>query len=121
MILMIVVAVLVLFLLIGCMVNGSSPIGIFKGCISNEEFDTLLEILFNDPKFEIKEYAAKNADWQVWYHGGYKDFNINDLDRFSFFQKRKFYKRLEQYKLDKKLNRHKLTKTGRVLFGKDQQ
>lgn len=81
----------------------ANPLRIWKGIISDEEFDRILVYIFESGN-EIKYdgYDLKCGPYTVWCKNSYFGFSINGLKGFSYFQMRKFYKKLINYILSLK-------------------
>ena len=84
---------------IGVSIGVTSPIGIWRSKIPNQIFDKWLEELFNDPNIEMDDYCVIGGGHEVWYINGYCGFSFNYFKshEISYFQKRKFFKRLNIY------------------------
>lgn len=97
-----------------CMQNMSGPIRIFKGCISNKEFNTLMDVIFEDSNLKVDEFRVQTPNYSVWIANAYYGFTINEVRSFSYLQKKRFFKRVETHRLKKAL----LTKNARILYAK---
>ncbi len=110
--------IIIISLLILSAINNCMPWNLFRSCLTNTEFKNLLELMFNDSTLHTDSYSVYNSSYKIWYCNGYGYFSINDIYSFSFYQKYLFYKRFNQYKIQKNLHKHTLSDAGKILYGK---
>lgn len=80
-----------------------NPIRIFKGMVTDQVFDRWTHMVFtrnpNVNQFRvISDSCCDQHSYYIWVANGYCAFSVNGSDDFSFFQKRRFFRRLKAYR-----------------------
>lgn len=111
-----------------CIMNNSGPLGLITSVCSWKEFKILTQVILEDPDMHYDQFNVRTKDYEVWYCNGSFGFKINDISRFSLFQKLYFLHKFKQLRKTKKgnvyqkqrekLKLHTLTPAGQVLYGK---
>lgn len=102
---------------------------VFKGALTNAEFDALLDKLFSGP-VNYTGFEVVGGGYTVWVANDYYGFKINGESDFSLMQKRKFFKIWNKAKRDhtrkktqEALQQKELallaSKNGKLIYGKE--
>lgn len=74
------------------------PRNIWRSIVSNDVFDEMLEKMFTDSAAKVDEHNFNGGGFTVWIANDYYGFKIDGETRFSYFQKRKFFKELKEFR-----------------------
>jgi hypothetical protein len=88
-------------LVFGVWAGCENPIQIWRGVLSDHDFDLLTTAILQAQDLQISPYRATSAGgrYSVWIANGYFAFAINGLGGHSFRQKRRFFRALNAIKL----------------------
>lgn len=97
---------------------------LFTGTLSDKEFDTMMDLIFNDPNASLDRYDMRGAGYECWIANGYYAFRVNGEHEFTPLQKIKFFRRMNAWKKQKnaavrKVDRLYRDKLNNIIFQKE--
>jgi hypothetical protein len=72
----------------------------FTAELSNAEFRCMLELIFTDPQMKVDIYRVVGDEYSCWIANGYFGFSVNEIKRFTPYQKWLFFKRFRKWRYD---------------------
>ena len=104
----------IIYMLLDTFLDNGNPVKVFKGAVTNKEFNIILTNIFC---FSKKLDVGEGILYSDYFTANFEKnrLDINGINDFSALQKRKFNKKVQQYRVKKEIL-DKLSKNNAVDF-----